>query len=328
MATLDSIKILAPLGTVGGFNPDLYRHQTESEFNRQTTDKSVLRGSNTVGLKSVTIDRMKDNIVLEMSAKVLLNDYSRGLTVDTVEMAIANINRSGDIKLTPDFIGQADVLRIDVTDNIRPQLTGSNFYKALASIPVAKKYHVDLFDTKTNLGLVFKGNQKSIRDRMIIYDKQTDLINDSKFRKSVNTHKVLNDFKGIARVESNHSQFKQFNKFYGTRNLIAILNSNYPLNHNIFDRITSRANDTELSLFGQFEGMKWNQIEKFIGRKGIIEMFNYDWSAIERFIRAYNRNNYRSYKTELMKTYRQMQESRGVNYSIIDDIKNQLKLVA
>lgn len=326
MANLDSIKILAPISSIDNFNSLLYTDKLETDIDSITSQKSVLRYSNTVGLKSVVIDRLKENVVIEMSAKVLLNDYSRGLNINTISDAISNINKGNEIRFNSNFLDSAEILRADITDNIKPLQYSDNFYSSLSSIPIAKKYHIDLYKTKNNLGIVFKGNQKTVRDRMIIYDKCTDIANDKKFGKYVNTHKILNDFKGVARVESNHSQFKQLKKFYNSRNLIDILNSDVKLNYDIFSRITARADSIELSLFNEFEGKKWNDILKYIGYKGLIEMFNYDIQSIELFVAKFNPNNYRKYRKELHQHYMQLQSKKGADYSIIEDIKNQLKI--
>ena len=328
MANLDSIKILAPISTIDNFNNLLYTDKLETDIDSITSQKSVLRYSNTVGLKSVVIDRLKENVVIEMSAKVLLNDYVRGLNINTISDAISNINNGNEIRLNSTFLDTAEILRADVTDNIKPNQYSSKFYSSLSTIPIAKKYHIDLYKRKNNLGIVFKGNQKTVRDRMIIYDKCTDIANDKNFGKYVNTHKILNDFKGIARVESNHSQFKQIKKFYDSRNLVAILQSDVKLNYDIFSRITSRADSIELSLFNEFEGKKWHDIIKYIGYKGLIEMFDYDYQSIELFVAKFNPNNYRKYRKELYQHYMELQSKKGADYSIIEDIKNQLKIAS
>ena len=329
MANLDSIKILAPLSSIDNYNKQIYIDKLESDSDSvATSQKTVLRYSNTVGLKSISIDRIKESVVVEMSAKVLLNDYSRGLNIDTIETAISNINNGNEIMFNSTFLDSAELLRLDVTDNIKPIGYTDKFYSSLSTIPIAKKYHVDLYNRKNNLGIVFKGNQKTIRDRMIIYDKCTEIANDKTFGKFVNTHKILNDFKGVARIESNHSQFKQLNKFFGSRNLIDVLSSELKLNHDIFSRITARAESIELSLFNEFEGMEWNKILKHLGYKGIFEMFDYNYQIIQLFITRYNPNNYRRKhnRDEFHKYYMELQSKKGNDYSIIEDIKNQLKI--
>ena len=71
MANLDSIKILAPISSIDSFNSLLYTDKIESDSDNISSQKSVLRHSNTPGLKSVIIDKIKDNVCIEMSAKIL-----------------------------------------------------------------------------------------------------------------------------------------------------------------------------------------------------------------------------------------------------------------
>jgi hypothetical protein len=326
MSILDSIKIISPLSSIDSINNLLFTNKTETNKDIVISEKLQLNYSNTIGLKSIVIDKIKDNLIIEMSAKILLNDYIRGLNINSISDAISNINKGNEIKLNNTFLDSAEVLRLDITDNIRPNGYTNSFYTSLSVIPIAKKYNVDLYNLKNNLGIVFKGNQKTVRDRLIIYDKYTEIAKDTRFGKVVNTNKILNDFKGIARVESNHNQFKQIQKLYGSRKLIDILNSNVKTNHDIFSRITSRVNNIELSLFNEFEGMKWNEILKTIGYRGLIEMFDYNLPIIERFVERYNPNNYRKYRKELHSHFMDIQSKKGNDYSIIEDIKNQLKI--
>ena len=120
MANLDSIKILAPISSIDNFNSLLYTDKLETDIDSITSQKSVLRYSNTVGLKSVVIDRLKENVVIEMSAKVLLNDYSRGININTISDAISNINKGNEIRFNSNFLDSAEILRADITDNIKP----------------------------------------------------------------------------------------------------------------------------------------------------------------------------------------------------------------
>jgi hypothetical protein len=72
--------------------------------------------------------------------------------------------------------------------------------------------------------------------------------------------------------------------------------------------------------------MKWNEILKTIGYRGLIEMFDYNLPIIERFVERYNPNNYRKYRKELHSHFMDIQSKKGNDYSIIEDIKNQLKI--
>jgi hypothetical protein len=325
MANLDSTKLLV--------KTDLISSVSDSFLNKYVAQKGVvysdtlqLTRSNVLGLKSVIIDNIKKDITIEMSAKILGPDYSKGININTIDQAIEAINKSGLIKLnTNKLIDTAEVLRCDVTDNIQPDMIGEIFYKTLASLPIASKYQTTLFNTKNNLGVTWNGQQKTVRDRQIFYDKNKQMFTDKVLMSKPYAQKVYNDFKNIVRVESNHSQFKDLRKLFGDRNLLTILKSPTKVNYEVFSRITNKATDIDLRLFNHFEGMKFNAIRNRLGDEGIIKMCDYNWQKIELFIKAYNPHNYRAYKPSIRKVYNELNSLAGKSdLKIINHIKQLL----
>jgi len=113
---------------------------------------------------------------------------------------------------------------------------------------------------------------------------------------------------------------------YGSRNLLDILGSDVKVNHKRFTSITNKS--TDIKLFTQFEGMKWSEIVKYEGFKGICELCNMDWSLIDMFIRVHNPNNYRLVRPELRTFYNSLNHNaKTVDINLIEHIK-QLLLVA
>ena len=60
---------------------------------------------------------------------------------------------------------------------------------------------------------------------------------------------------------------------------------------------------TNIKTLTEFDSMKWSDIVKRIGFRGICELCNMDWSLIDMFIREHNPNNYRRVRVELMAFY-------------------------
>lgn len=328
MLRLDTVKLKAPISTVKGFSDRFIDTQISDGSGLILSQKKALTRTNLSGFKSAISDG--SDIILELSAKVLKSGYIEGLNKNTIQQAIESVNRTNLINLEVNqFIDSAEVLRCDVTNNIKPDVLNEVFYKTLAALPIAKKYHVDLYNTIRNQGVVWKGNQKTVRDRIIFYDKQKDILRDKELRTSPYANKIYNDFKGVVRVESNHSQFKALNKLFGNRAITEVLNSSTKVNYNVFNRITEKTNDIDLKLFGEFEGMKFNEIRKYLGDRGIIQMCNYDWQSIELFIKAFNQNNYRAYKKELKPIYNSMvSKQNNLDLNIIQHVKDLLNNAA
>ena len=329
MTNLDSIKLIAPVHHLSILNDNNWTEDIKKKQDNVYVNKLILDNNDVFGLKGLSVDKLNSNFTIELSAKTLKQDYYRSININTIEQVLDNINKQSIFNISKDFINEADILKMDVTDNIRPlnynEAEKKGFYQTLATIPTAQKCNIDLYTRKHNLGIVYKGNQLSVRDRIIVYDKTTELAKDTKFSKEVNMAKLLNNFKGVARVESNHSQFRFIKKHYDTRSLLGVLSSDVKLNYKIFDRVTSKSNILELKFQKDFETMMWKDIRNFIGDKGIIEMHNYDWQKIEIFISRYNQGNYRRYRKDLLKVYNRLTSKEGQTQTIIEDIKNQLK---
>jgi len=328
MVRLDSIKLLVKNDVINSYGNQFLDTRTNNGDGILLSDKSSLNKTGLNGFKNVIIDKRNDTASFEFSAKILGSDYFEGINQNTIQKAIENINKTGLIDLNVNkFLDTAEILRVDITDNIKPEINGEIFYKTLASLPIAKKYHTDLFNTKSNLGVVYKGTQKTVRDRIIFYDKTMDLIRDKSLRQSPYANQLFKQFQNVVRVESNHSEFKGIRKHLGTRNLLDALKTDIKPNYDVFTRITDKTNDIDLRLFSQFEGMKFNAIRAYLGDKGIIELCNNDWQQIELFIRVHNKNNYRHYKKTIKSVYNTLnQETKTIDLNIINHIKQLLNV--
>lgn len=327
MVRLDSTKILVPNEVINHVNRyDFILKQDANGDGVLISDKLQTTQTGLNGFKSIIIDNRTQTTTVELSAKILGSNYFEGINLNTVSQAVETINKTGIITFDVNrFLDKSQVLRCDVTDNIKPEVTGETFYKTLASLPIAQKYRTDLFNRKNNLGVTWNGQQKTIRDRIIFYDKTLDIIRDKQFKNSPYAHKLYNDFKGVVRVESNHSQFKQLNKIFGTRSLTGILESDVKTNYQIFNRITDKTSDIDLRLFNQFEGMKFGAIRNRLGDEGIIKLCNFDWQKIELFIKVYNTNNYRHYKKTIRAVYNDLnQQVNKTNLNLINHVKTLL----
>ena len=326
MANLDSVKIKFSTECVNDFSSQ-FIHKPSYQNNVLIKDEYQSKNQIISGLNLITIDKIHETTTLELSAKILKSNYIKGLNINTIDEAISNINKTGIIDInTYKLLDNAEVLRCDVTDNIKPITTGNLFYNTLSSLPIPRKYETSLFNTKTNLGVVWKGNQKSFKERQIFYDKCKQLATDKLIKGKPYLNKIYNDFKDVVRVETNLTSFKTINQYLGGRQLSQVLSSANKVNYNIFSKITKSITECDLKLFTEFEGVKFNAIRKRLGDEGIIKLNNYDWNKIEHFIRTFNPNNYRHYKNELKHVYNDLKAKKGnYNTDIIEHVKQLLK---
>jgi hypothetical protein len=273
-------------------------------------------------------------VILEVSAKALKNDYSEGININTFEQLIDNLNKSNVVKLDASVIyNEGKLLRADVTDNVKfDTYQGKNFYTDMACIPLPNKYDITSYNRVKNLGLVFKGKQKSFKERQIFYDKITELVsnkNGKAFLNSINTSKVFKDFKNTIRTEGNFNQLKTIRKYIGSNELSDVLCSNAKVNYDLFKKITKQADSEVLQIFDKYEGMKLSAIIDDIGRKGLIKEANYNWQYIEAYLKHKVPGNYRREIQKFKQKYNELKtQNNSMDATIIDLFLDALSKVA
>ena len=278
------------------------------------------------GLNRISIDKLSNTTTIEVSAKILKQNYIEGINKNTINEVIDNINSHNIVKFnTNNLIDNATLLRMDITDNVKIKLLDRTIlYKTLSTIPLPKIIQTTLNNTKQNLGVTWKGTQKSLKDRMICYDKAIHLkFKDKSLHKTDYCNKVMNDFKDVARFEQNLTALDKIRGYYKTNNLKDVLTSDVKANYLKFDKMTR--DNKELVLFDdEFYGMNFKQIRNRLGDERIIDMHNLDWNRILNFIKIHNKNNWHRYQKELKDVFNKMQQKKGNEQSLINTIKKEL----
>ena len=325
MVRLDSVKILLPNEVINTLSD--YGQINKGMFNDKINkDNVVFSKIQFRGLNKIVVDYVSNETTLEVSAKILKQNYIEGINKNTIVEVIENINETNLINFdTNKFIDSATFLRLDVTDNVKIPGDNTQLYKTLANIPLAQKYHTTFYKRKNNLGVVWKGEQTSKKDRFICYDKTKELMRELSLNTTDYKNKVINDFKDVNRFEQNLVSFKAIREYYKTNNLKDVLVSDTKANYLKFCKMTNKNNVIDLKLFQHFEGMLFKEIRNFLGDKGIIELCHYDWHRIETFVRTHNNDNYRRFIPKLKETYNILNtETNNFHSELITEIKQQL----
>lgn len=311
MVRLDSIKVLAPIDAVIDYDFNSFIHNQKQQ--QGITKSDVLSADNLdYGISRIAIDNKANNVTFEVSAKALKNDYSAGINLNTFEHLIDNINKKQVINLSADVIyNKGSLLKCDVTDNVRIEYNGKDFYTDIATIPLPNKYEITNYNRRNNKGVVFAGKQKSFKERLILYDKMIELNSNKKgrdFLHSIDSNKVYNDFKGTIRTETNFTQLRKIREYIGSNQLIDVLSSDAKVNHDVFKKITKQADTEVLYLFDRYEGMKLKDIINRVGIEGIIKDACFNWQFIDMFIlKKVGTDNHRRERAKFRKIYNELQ---------------------
>lgn len=333
MLRLDSIKILAPMDCLNNYDSNHFKDKKEVEKGLIITD-TLTANNIDHGFNRFVIDKKANNIVIELSGKILKDDYAKGINIDTFEQVIDNINASKRVNIDASMIyNEGKLLRADVTDNVKfEDYKGCNLYADMSCIPLPNKYDITSYNQAKNKGLVFKGKQKTFKERFILYDKIIELCsntNGKAFLNSINTSKVFKEFKNTYRVEGNFSQLKTIKKYIGSNQLSDALASNEKVNYKLFKKITKQADTDVLMIFDKYEGMKYGAIIDDIGRRGLIKDANYNWQYITAYLKHKTPSNYRRELLKLKQVFNELKASEGkLNTTIIDLFLTELLNVA
>lgn len=208
MITLDKIKLIASPKNIKIL--DKTRFEVRKGHSHDDISFTMTRPYNVY----VEVDYLENELVLEFTGKVLLDDYPKLINKDTIRSCIENINKIGVCILDVEaIIKEGDVCKIDVTQDVScedcKQLTQDiracvhNYNRHLPSIKGGN--------------FVIEKNVKtpSYKKRLTIYDKQQEM-NLAASRSFLNAvkdpFKLVDYFNGKVRFELNLNSQEQIRK--------------------------------------------------------------------------------------------------------------------
>jgi hypothetical protein len=253
------------------------------------------------GIKSILFDNIHESLKLQFSAKVLNDDYFKGININTIENAINNINQLGVIDIDSNTLIDKGIFHnIDNTNNVDMcnydmQTQWKDICSSLAIAKNNSLFDVHTYNKSNNKGIVYKGNQTSQKNRMILYGKFIELTTNKNidFLKSCkNPLALLNYSKNILRVESNTTSHKAIKDRLktNTTNVKEVLNSLAMPNIYMLDKITQPNTTNQIQLiFDRYEPgkHKFSDIAYNEGIQNIIRMCNYDKNQLKQFVLSY-----------------------------------------
>ena len=220
MITFDKLKLVADISAVVGFDEGQFE---KTEKNGFCTFKHY---QEVPYLLAIKIDYPEKEVVLEFTGKVLGSDYPKLISMDTIQQCFQAINSIGIITLDIDAMMDAEVVKCDVTKDIRfddiPSLT--NYVRQHIS-----NYHRYVCRRLRNNNLVVEKNvtSRKTKKRMTIYDKGKEMLKVENRRFS-EAYGLEGAFDGICRFELNLNTKEQIRNSLaiGSTKLQEVLSSN------------------------------------------------------------------------------------------------------
>lgn len=313
MTTLDTMKLkIFPANL--NYNKSYYHNNHILQDDVLLSDKWGLKREivqNTYGLNKLEIDENENSIILELSAKILREQYMAGISNNTLDILVANINDSAGIDLSISDYLRSNLLRGDITKNIKVE----DVRNSISVLKLGKSnsaFLVSEYDRANNCGIVFQGKQKSYKNRQIYYDKDTELTKvsrNSDFIKKYGNKEFFKSFENVLRIEQNITEQRTLKRIFKTETtkLETILNSDI---NPVLERhkiITKYSNGLEL--FNEYSNkeLKPTAVIEEIGFLTILEKCNYNLAVGEDFLKSLQGEN-RKYKSTIHRYINKLRE--------------------
>jgi len=284
----DSFQIGHPLYKLGEEPPSILK-----------LNKKAQTGESIIGLKAIEIGESES--IIEISGKILRENYYQLISLQTIGEVIQRINGTGFIELDPvAFLDTAEVLRCDSTSDIQVAGDIGDYLQSLKVYgSLNTKYEATPYK---RTGFVFKKKVSSYKERLLIYDKYTEVMRD-KNRVFLQPEMFLSTM----RFESNHTDLKHIRKRFNVDTkqvlLMDVLKSKEQVNLNLFTSIVDSPDIAEAK--ARFDALRFdsigqplNRIEQRKGRQGIIRDCNLDMNLVRLYLRDRVKGNISRYVRE------------------------------
>lgn len=155
----------------------------------------------------VKVDFLRHEVVVEFCGKVLGKEYPKLISSDTIKTCFDNINALGYFHLDIDAMMEADVVKADVTKDVRG-IDAKQLNSYIGSH--ITNYKMYLCQTFKNGNLVINKNVTSskAKKRMTIYDKAKEM-DKAKNKDFVEAHHLEHTFDNTSRIELNLNSKQQ-----------------------------------------------------------------------------------------------------------------------
>ncbi|ORC33989.1 hypothetical protein B4O97_13960 [Marispirochaeta aestuarii] len=286
---LDTCLISIPLDTVNEIELDSLIENTTT-VNGDKIVRAVLKVAPIhlpYGVRGINIE--KDQVLIELSAKILQDRYFDLINRNTIELALHRLNECPSITLNINkVLDSARAFRCDSTTDIWTSQYPLDYIAALRLSVINPKYRKELYGRDESV--VYLARTKSRQRRLIVYWKYPEMLRDRKLSQFLKP----TDFFPVIRIEHNLKTFQDIRAAFKIKDicLADILNSQHNPNIALFNRINP---EYPRLIDPKSTQHRFSDIEKQEGRISILKKFDYDLESVKAFIRANVKGNTSAY---------------------------------
>jgi len=341
MIRIDSIKLQVSNDSIKDYKPDQFLRSLAFDSNNNEVSNKLYLQNQYLGIKNIVINQRNESTELEISSKLLKENYKDLINKNNIELVVNRINDTGVIEFDRnEFIDSALIHHLDITNNLKPERSLEKICRDLHIYSVASKYKLD--KAISNTGLVVNGRAKTNNERMIFYDKFEELNKPTKANRILRNEIDINDFCGVLRVESNLKKFKNIRNAFNLKTLDRIylkdiLISDEKINYNMFNKMFDlNTEELDVSLLNQKKVFinlldskikGFSNLERLIGRRQIVVNCDYDLDEIRKVIQERVKGNIRSYYIPIYKKLiKQMRSEIIGDLTSINELRELLRV--
>lgn len=279
---------------------DTIKLLTKAEYIRDLNLNLVdqINKPNTISLKKpynlfIKLKPQSGDAIIEFSSKILLDDYCKLISKDTIDQCLEMICKGGFCRLDKqNIIADSKILSCDVTNDIDIDNLPPKFRTVLiATLKDVSKFYIQKYG-KSGYTISKEVKTNSRKIRLSLYDKLKELKKASNkpfMDMLANPDLLMSYFSGKYRVEANFRTFKQISKYCQTDNnsLLSVLNSDANPLLKIFDTIfqdvhaVDYTKATEITSIYDFRNME--QLRTAL----VLKACNNDLKLVHELIKVY-----------------------------------------
>jgi hypothetical protein len=293
---LDMVEIISPASNIISISENHFINQ--QLIDEATGDiisdcsylnlKNFMYGNKPLGIKSIKIDRIRDVVTFIITAKILLQYYSKLITWETIKLALNNLIELGFINFDPDLvINLSMVSSFDLTKDIPISMPAENYLRDLNILGTKHNYRIKSYKS----GVEVYSGAKSNEHRMIIYQKYEELCSNNEINRRLLKFIDKEHFKNTLRIEANFKTPAMIRKYFKIKKeedimLKDILNYEENVLANYFNQMWSELTIKETVKDIWDADLAPTELAKKIGMREIIRVCGYNRVTINSFLKT------------------------------------------
>lgn len=295
--------------------PDIRKYVKHTIQDIEGTEQTYFEAKNIqAGLSHIKYFPNTGIVVSNISGKLLPIEHRQLINQNNIDQAFDLIHASGFLR-PEDYMSIYDtgiVRTIDITENI--QVPNVTEYLQAVSCITSQNYKNEFYTGRGEhvgkTGRVFKGKQKTFKERLLLYDKQHETGN--------------KEYTGTLRIESNRNTFESIRKdINGNNTLLDILTTIERPVLNLLTKILGY-NEANKNLYDM--AYRTPDIKQFLFESALQQAGN-DMEIVKEVLKIANKGNSRSTLNRYIKQieyYKRNKETGTAGANYIQDILQKL----